>query len=146
MKKGNLIFIGLGLFDEKDISIKGINEIKNCDKVYAEFYTAKLTGTDIKKIEEIIGKKIKILSRTETEDGNIILNDAKDKKIAVLVFIHVFFRRFFVSLSLVQYLSGSSFLSIVFSTGGSVITLDSFFIILALILPVLGSKIYWLSE
>jgi len=84
MKKGNLTFIGLGLFDEKDITIKGIEEIKNCDKVYAEFYTAKLTGTDIKKIEKIIDKKIKILSRTETEDGNIILSDAKDKKIAFL--------------------------------------------------------------
>jgi diphthine synthase len=50
MPQGRLTFIGLGLYDEKDISLKGLEEIKKCDKVYAEFYTAKLTGTDIKKI------------------------------------------------------------------------------------------------
>jgi diphthine synthase len=84
MKKGSLIFVGLGLYDEKDITIKGLEEIKKCDKVYAEFYTAKLTGTNIEKIENNIGKKVKVLSRAETEDGNTVLNDAKDKKVAFL--------------------------------------------------------------
>ncbi len=84
MKKGCITFIGLGLYDEKDITIKGLEEIKKCDEVYAEFYTAKLMGTDIKKIEKQIGKKIKNLSRAETEDGKIILDVAKVKKIAFL--------------------------------------------------------------
>ena len=57
MSKGKLTFIGLGLYDEKDISLKGLAEIKNCDKIYAEFYTAKLFGTDISKLEKTIGKK-----------------------------------------------------------------------------------------
>ena len=56
MSNGKLIFIGLGLNDEKDISLKGLEEIKNCDKVYAEFYTAKLAGTNIEKLETLIGK------------------------------------------------------------------------------------------
>ena len=84
MANGSLTFIGLGLYDEKDISLKGLEEIKNCDKVYAEFYTAKLTGTDIKKIEKTIGKPVEILSRVETEKGDIILNSAKDKNVVFL--------------------------------------------------------------
>jgi diphthine synthase len=84
MTKGTLTFIGLGLYDEKDISLKGFEVIKKSDKVYAEFYTAKLTGTDEEKINKKFDKKIKVLSREETEKGNIILNDAKDKNIAFL--------------------------------------------------------------
>ena len=61
MTKGKLIFIGLGLYDEKDISLKGLEEIKKSDKVFAEFYTSKLVGSNIKKIEKKKRKKIKVL-------------------------------------------------------------------------------------
>ena len=67
MKRGKLTFIGLGLFDENDISIKGLSEIKKSDKIYAEFYTAKLMGADIEKLEKIFNKKIIILDREKTE-------------------------------------------------------------------------------
>jgi len=84
MAKGRLTFIGLGIYDEKDISLKGIAEINDCDGVFAEFYTAKLVGTDIGAIEQIIGKSIKILSREETEKGDEILDYAKDKNVIFL--------------------------------------------------------------
>jgi len=84
MTKGKLVFVGLGLYDEKDISLKGLEEIKNCDKVYAEFYTAKLVGTNIKKIERTIGKPVEVLSRAETEKGDKIIDSAKNKKVVFL--------------------------------------------------------------
>jgi len=84
MSKGTLTFIGLGLFDEKDISLKAIEEIKKCNKVFAEFYTAKLVGTTIEKIEKQIGKKIIVLNREETEKGDIILDSAKKEKVVFL--------------------------------------------------------------
>lgn len=84
MTKGRLAFVGLGLYDEKDISLKGLDEIKSCDKVYAEFYTAKLVGTTIKKIEKTIGKPVEVLSRDETEKGDKILDSAKNKKVVFL--------------------------------------------------------------
>jgi len=80
MTKGQLIFIGLGLYNEKDISLKGLEEIKKSDKVFAEFYTSKLAGSDIKKIEKTIEKKIKVLSREETEEGGLILDSAEKQK------------------------------------------------------------------
>ena len=84
MSDGKLTFIGLGLYDEKEISLKGLEEIKNCDKVYAEFYTAKLVGADVSTIEKTINKSIKVLSREETEKGDKILDDATKKNIVFL--------------------------------------------------------------
>ncbi|MDI6916606.1 MAG: diphthine synthase [Thermoplasmatales archaeon] len=81
---GKIIFIGFGLFDEKDITLKGLENIKKSDKVFAEFYTARLMGTSKEKIEELFGKKIKILSRKEVEEGKIILDAAKNKNVAFL--------------------------------------------------------------
>ncbi len=79
-----LVFVGLGLFDEKDITLKGLDEIKKADIVFAEFYTAKLTGSSKKKLGELFRKEIKILSREEVEDGRIILNEAKNKNVVFL--------------------------------------------------------------
>jgi len=84
MVKGSLTFVGLGLYDDKEISLKGIGEIKKCDKVFAEFYTAKLVGTDIKKIERTIGKKIEVLTREQTEKGEMIIETAEKQKVAFL--------------------------------------------------------------
>ena len=54
-----LSFVGLGL-SRNDISIKAIEEIKKADEVYAEFYTGRICD-GIEKIEEITGRKIKVI-------------------------------------------------------------------------------------
>lgn len=84
MVNSKLTIIGLGLFDEKDISIKGLEKIKKSDKVFAEFYTAKLVGTSIKKLEELFGKKITVLSREETEKGDIVFDSAEKQNTVFL--------------------------------------------------------------
>ncbi|AXV38221.1 MAG: diphthine synthase [Methanobacteriaceae archaeon] len=77
-----LYFIGLGLFDEKDISLKGIEILKKVDTIYAEFYTAKLFGSTFSSLEEIVESPIKILSRKEVEEDNIPINSALDNDVA----------------------------------------------------------------
>lgn len=79
-----LYFIGLGLYDEKDISVKGIETLNNVDVIYAEFYTAKLFGTTISSLEDMIRADIKILSRAEVEEGNIPIEDALNRDVAFL--------------------------------------------------------------
>ena len=44
--------IGLGLFDEKDISLKGLEALKEVDKVYAEFFTSHLFGSSFASDED----------------------------------------------------------------------------------------------
>lgn len=81
-----LYFIGLGLYDEKDITLKGLEAAKKCEKVFAEFYTSLLAGTTIEKVEELIGKPIRLMSREEVElhFEKIVLSEAKDKDVAFL--------------------------------------------------------------
>ncbi len=78
-------FIGLGLYDEKDISLKGIEALKNVNYVYAEFYTANLFGTTISSVENLIGQEIKVLTREEVEEYNIPLNSAIESDVALLI-------------------------------------------------------------
>jgi diphthine synthase len=84
MNKGTLTFIGLGLYDERDISLKGIEKIKKSDKIFAEFYTAKLMGTNIIKLQKNIGKKITILNRKQTEQADLIIDSAEKYNVAFL--------------------------------------------------------------
>lgn len=82
-----LVFIGLGLYDEKDISLRGLEELKEVDMVFAEFYTSLMPRLHIHKLEEMIGKKVNVVSRRvlEEEEGRIIFEAAKKGKIAFLV-------------------------------------------------------------
>ncbi|PVX23745.1 MAG: diphthine synthase [Candidatus Bathyarchaeum sp.] len=82
-----LVFIGLGLYDEKDVSLRGLEELKEADTVFAEFYTSLMPGLCIKKLEDMIGKTIKVVSRRvlEEEDGQQLFEAAKKGKAAFLV-------------------------------------------------------------
>ena len=62
-----LTFIGIGLYDEKDISVKGLEVIRHSDHVYAEFYTSALMGTTIREMEALYGREITVLDREDVE-------------------------------------------------------------------------------
>jgi len=80
-----LSLIGLGLWDEEDVSLKGVNRAKNVDKVYMESYTSKWHG-NLEKLEKIIGKRIELLKRENLEEkSDEIIKEAKDKKVAIFV-------------------------------------------------------------
>jgi diphthine synthase len=79
-----LTFIGLGLFDEYDISLKGLEAVREADLVYAEFYTSCLMGTNPEKMEQLYGKKVHLLSREDVEQQPDWLDEAKDKNVAFL--------------------------------------------------------------
>ena len=80
-----LYIIGLGLNDEKDITVKGLNTIRKCDLVYLESYTSKLNCPK-KELENLYGKDIVEADRKMVEgDDNEILNNAKSKNVALLI-------------------------------------------------------------
>ncbi|HLD38956.1 MAG TPA: diphthine synthase [archaeon] len=78
-----LYLIGLGLWDENDLSLRALAAMKNCQEVYCEFYTNKWLG-DMDKLEEIIGKKVKLLKRVDVE-SELLSDEAKTKDIALLI-------------------------------------------------------------
>jgi hypothetical protein len=43
-KSGTMLYIvGLGLHDERDISLRGLDAVRRCEKIYLEAYTSLLT-------------------------------------------------------------------------------------------------------
>jgi len=80
-----LYFIGLGLWDEKDISVKGLEVVRRCDYVYLDHYTSFL-NCDIKDLERVYGKEIKLANRDLVEKkAEAIIERAKVSKVAFLV-------------------------------------------------------------
>jgi len=82
--------IGIGLADEKDISVKGLELVKKCDFIYLESYTSKLQCS-IQNLETFYGKKIILADRPLVEKkAEEILNNAKDHEVAFLVIGDIF--------------------------------------------------------
>jgi diphthine synthase len=81
-----LTFIGLGLWDENDVSAKGLEAIRKADVAYAEFYTSRLMGTTPEKMEALYGKPVKVLAREDVEQHpkDSILKDAQDRDVVFL--------------------------------------------------------------
>jgi len=84
---GELVFIGLGLYSERDISLHGIGEAKTAETVFAELYTSLMPGLDTAKLEKLVEKKISFVSRRDLEDdcGKKILKAAEKGKTILLV-------------------------------------------------------------
>lgn len=80
-----ITFVGLGLWDETDITLKGLKAVREADKVYVEFYTSKLR-VGVENLERLYGKKIEVLKREDLEDRSVnLLKEAKEKNVVVLV-------------------------------------------------------------
>nr|MDO8081506.1 diphthine synthase [Candidatus Freyarchaeota archaeon] len=84
---GKLIFVGLGLWDECDLTLRGLEEARKADKIYAEFYTSVMGGLNLKHLEELIGKSILVLSRKNVEENphESILQEAQESNVVFLV-------------------------------------------------------------
>ena len=80
-----LYLIGLGLGNEKDITLNGLEAIKKCDSVYLENYTSILQCKK-EELEKLYGKKITPADRKMTEnDDNEIIRNSRTKNVAFLV-------------------------------------------------------------
>ena len=67
---GELVLVGLGLYDERGISLAGLEETTTADYVFMEAYTSLMAGLRIEKLEDLVGKEIELVSRNMLEEGN----------------------------------------------------------------------------
>ena len=82
---GRLTFVGLGLHDDKGMTLRALDEILDSDIIYAEEYTSALAKGSVENITERTGKRIRILTRSEVEDGTAILDSCMNSRVALLV-------------------------------------------------------------
>ncbi len=79
-----LYLVGAGLWDEKDISLRGMEILRKADKIYLDSYTSVWKGKE--KLEAGLGKTILIAGRSALEeDSGKILKEAEKHKIVILV-------------------------------------------------------------
>jgi len=80
-----LTFIGLGLFDEKDLSVKGLEAVRSADFVYLETHTSRLMGASVEALSRFYGRPVVPVTRGEMEvDPGGILARARDGEVALL--------------------------------------------------------------
>jgi diphthine synthase len=81
---GRLSFVGLGL-GSKGVSLEGIDEMKEADVVYLEYYTTPHDPRLIKELSKAVGKEPTVVDREFVEEGSRILSEAGEKKVALAV-------------------------------------------------------------
>ena len=83
-----MTFVGLGLFDEEGITLKGLRAAREADVVFAELYTSHMPGVSLEKLEEIIGKPVKLVDRhiLEDRDAEPLIEEAlKGRDVVLLI-------------------------------------------------------------
>ncbi len=82
-----LVFVGLGLNDDKGITVKGLEETKSADAVFMETYTSRMPDFSMERFEAEMGKKVQLIERRDLEEdnGKLILQTAKTGKAVFLV-------------------------------------------------------------
>jgi len=79
-----LTLVGLGLCNERDLTMRGIEAAKQADIVHIELYTSVWQGKN--ELEKIIGKKIRELKREDLEQhADKIVGEAKTKNVVIFV-------------------------------------------------------------
>jgi diphthine synthase len=83
----SVTFVGLGLNDERGLTVEGLEEARKADAVFAELYTNLMPGLDTKKLELLLGKKVVVLNRVQLEDEGArqIVDAARSKRVVFLV-------------------------------------------------------------
>ncbi|CDJ46439.1 diphthine synthase, putative [Eimeria brunetti] len=80
-----LTLVGLGLHDERDVSIRGLEAIREADVVYLENYTATL-NVNTSRLERFFEKPIVLADRDFVEgNADTMLEAAVDKRVVCLV-------------------------------------------------------------
>ncbi|MFW3145748.1 MAG: diphthine synthase [Thermoplasmatota archaeon] len=73
-----LSMIGLGIANERSISLGGLERLRESEMAFAEFYTSILEEGSIERLGKLAGKKILILSRKEVEEEERVLKAFDD--------------------------------------------------------------------
>jgi diphthine synthase len=81
-----LYIIGLGLYGEKDISVRGLEIIRSSDYIYMEYYTS-ILGIDLEALKKFYEKEIILADREmiENDFDQVIMEKAKDGNVSLLV-------------------------------------------------------------
>jgi diphthine synthase len=74
-----LTFVGLGLYDERSITVEGRDAVRDADHVFAEFYTSTLLGATVEDLEAYHDTDVEVRDRAGVErDPEAVLRAGED--------------------------------------------------------------------
>ncbi len=73
-----LTFVGLGLYDERSITVAGRDAVRAADRVFAEFYTSRLVGASVTDLEAYHDTTIEVRDRAGVEQAPDPILDAAE--------------------------------------------------------------------
>lgn len=84
---GELVFIGVGLYDEHGLSLRGKTEARSSDFLFMEYYTSVMPGLQLANLKEIVGKDVQVVSRKDVEENaeKLVLARAQSGKVGFIV-------------------------------------------------------------
>lgn len=81
-----LYLVGLGLGGVEDITVKGLNVVRRCAKLYLDAYTSLLCSAKQEDLEQFYGKPLVLADRFLVEqNADEMLQLAKTSEVAFLV-------------------------------------------------------------
>ncbi len=83
---GKLYLVGCGLTPDL-ITLRALTVAREADHVFVDSYTSRLLGDGLAKLEELIGRKVEVLGRSDLEEGltKKVLPLASTRRVALLV-------------------------------------------------------------
>ncbi len=70
---GELVFIGAGLGDERDLSRRALERLRSCDTIFCEAYTARFDPGALDRLAKEVARPIRCLDRAQVEEPEEIL-------------------------------------------------------------------------
>lgn len=70
---GELIFVGLGLYDERDLSLRAWEELSRCATILVEQYTSRWGSGAVERLSQRLGKPVEEITREELEGERTVL-------------------------------------------------------------------------
>ena len=74
----------MGVGDERDMSIKGLEACKRADVIFLESYTSPVK-INVGNLRKLVGKDVIELSREDVEEKNLVVREAEKRNVAFLV-------------------------------------------------------------
>ena len=83
---GELCFVGLGLRDERDLSLRALETLRGCQRVFLEEYTSRSAPGTVQRLEALLGRSVEPLERAAVESETPILSAlAEQERVALVV-------------------------------------------------------------
>lgn len=81
-----LWFVGTGINGHLGLSLAAVDVLKKCDIVYVERFTSPLGQDELAGLDAVIDKKAVPVQRWFVEDGREMLEDAREKQVALVTY------------------------------------------------------------